>query len=370
MSSPTSFWRVADANLNRCAEGLRVLEEVARFLLNDATLSAQCKTLRHQLGAASQSSSTLLYSARDVAQDVGASAEEGLRGDVTALVQANAKRAQESLRVLEEWAKLPDSPPEFSAAMFAQARFSLYELERSLLGRVLRRAKAARVQGLYLIIDPEALGGRTEAEVTQAALVGGAQVIQLRDKRREKGLALPVAQQLQALCARHGALFIVNDDPDLALAVGADGVHLGQKDLPVHVARQLLAIDMLVGCSTAVLEEAQNAEAEGADYIAVGAMFPSPSKADTRPAGVETLRQVRAITLRPLVAIGGITEENVTEIIQAGADAVAIISAVAGAPDVKEAARRIVQRIQQAKALRQALRRRSGQAQDKASSRG
>ena len=207
------------------------------------------------------------------------------------------------------------------------------------------------LRGLYVIIDPSALlrtgpavaPGRDEVEIARAALDGGARLIQLRDKTREKGLQLPVAEALQALCRERSALFIVNDHLDLALAAGADGVHVGQKDLPVAVVRRL-APEMVIGCSTNDAEEARRAQAGGADYVSVGRLFPTGSKDDTRPATTETLRSVKAAVSLPVCAIGGINETNIGDVLAAGADMAAVIAAVTAAPDVAAAARRLAER--------------------------
>ena len=200
-----------------------------------------------------------------------------------------------------------------------------------------------QLRGLYVIIDPALAPGRDELQVARAALDGGARLIQLRDKTREKGLQLPVAEALQRLCRQRGALFIVNDHVDLALAVGADGVHVGQKDLPVAVVRRL-APETLIGCSTNDPEEARRAEADGADYVSVGRLFPTGSKDDTRPATAETLRAVKAAVSLPVCAIGGINESNIDAVIAAGANMAAVIAAVIAAPDVADAARRLAGR--------------------------
>ena len=200
------------------------------------------------------------------------------------------------------------------------------------------------LRGLYVIIDPEVARGRDETEIARQAIEGGARLIQLRDKSREKGLQLPIAQALQALCREGGALFFVNDHVDLALAIGADGVHLGQKDLPVAVVRGLIPPAMLVGCSTNNPDEARLAEADGADYVSVGRLFPTGSKQNTRPATLDTLRAVRDAINIPVCAIGGVDESNVDNVIAAGADMVSVIAAVVAADDVREAARRLASR--------------------------
>jgi len=201
-----------------------------------------------------------------------------------------------------------------------------------------------KLRGLYVIIDPEVTAGRDELEIARQAIAGGARLIQLRDKRREKGLQLPIARGLRALCLETGALFFVNDHLDLALAAEADGVHLGQKDLPVDVVRRLAPSQMLIGCSTNDAEEARRAEADGADYVSVGRLYATGSKSDTRPATIDTLRAVKAAVSVPVCAIGGIDESSIDEVIAAGADMVAVIAAVVAAPDVRAAARRLAAR--------------------------
>jgi thiamine-phosphate pyrophosphorylase len=200
-----------------------------------------------------------------------------------------------------------------------------------------------KLRGLYVIIDPAVAPARDEVEIARAALEGGARLIQLRDKTRGKGLQLTVAEALHRLCRERGALFIVNDHVDLALAAGADGVHVGQKDLPVATVRRL-APAMLIGCSTNNAEEARRAEADGADYVSVGRLFPTGSKDDTRPATKETLRAVKAAVSLPVCAIGGINESNIDDVIAAGAEMAAVIAAVIAAADVSAAARRLAER--------------------------
>ena len=203
-----------------------------------------------------------------------------------------------------------------------------------------------QIRGLYVIIDPDACAGRpygrplSAVGVGRLALEGGASVVQWRDKRRDKGDQLDDARAIRALCRAHGATFIVNDHADLALAAGADGVHLGQHDLPIAAVRPIVR-EMIIGVSTNTVEEAQRAEAAGADYVAVGAIFPTRSKDVTRAASIERLRDVRTAVRVPVVAIGGIDASNIGEVIAAGADAAAVISAVCGAASPERAAREL-----------------------------
>jgi thiamine-phosphate diphosphorylase len=199
-----------------------------------------------------------------------------------------------------------------------------------------------RISGLYVIIDPQQTRGRDPVEVARQALHGGARILQWRDKTRDKGEQLPEARSIRELCREHNALFIVNDHVDLALACAADGAHLGREDLPVNTVRPWTPAGFLLGVSTNNADEARQAERDGADYVAVGSIFPTGSKETTRPASPERLREVKQAVGIPVVAIGGINEDNVAQVLEAGADAVAVISAVCGADDVEEAARRLV----------------------------
>jgi thiamine-phosphate pyrophosphorylase len=341
--------RAIDANLDRLGEGLRTLEDIARFLLNDAELCGQLKSLRHGLLKDDFSLQQQILTARKAEEDVGAFAsvpDEEQRKDLPSLAIANAKRAQESLRALEEFAKLPDISPALDPAKFKQARFDLYSLEQKLVSRLLRQDKADRLTGLYVIIDTEALKGRSEVEVAHQVIQGGARVIQLRDKQRSRAELLEIARGLKNLCSERGVLFVINDYLDLALAVDSDGLHLGPKDLPMSESRRLMPMDKLIGCSAATLSEAVRAQSQGADYIAVGSIYPTSSKEEFKLVGLETLQQVRKSVSLPLVAIGGIDHTNVEEVMKAGADSIAVIKAVLGAKDAREATRELVARIE------------------------
>ena len=192
---------------------------------------------------------------------------------------------------------------------------------------------------LYVILDRAATRGRDLEEILDATIAGGCRLIQLREKEWPSGRLLPLAERLRDRCRRGGVTFIVNDRVDLAIAVGADGVHLGQDDLPTRAARPLLRPGMVLGRSTHSVAQAREAQSEGADYIAVGSMFPTQTKPDFELVGPELIRAVRPATKAPLIGIGGITLENVAQVIRAGADGVAVISAVCGAPDPAAATR-------------------------------
>ena len=343
-ATPHQTLRIIDANLNRIGEGLRLLENIARLVLNDVSLTQQLKTMRHELIVGDWSFNKQLLQARDAEGDVGVNIEapgQEQPRDIPTMIIANSRRIQESLRTMEELAKVPDIPTELGSEKFMQARFDLYTIERNLVSRLLRQDKVKQLHGIYAIIDMQALQGRNPAEVASQVIQGGAKIIQLRDKVLSKKELLPIAQQLKNLCAEHNVLFIVNDYLDIALAADADGLHLGQDDLPIKEAHKLLPIDKFLGCSTHTVEQAKTAESEGADYIGVGSIYPTPSKETAIIVGLNTLRQVRQAVSLPIVAIGGINKDNAAEVMAAGADAVAVISAILQAESPQEAARQI-----------------------------
>ena len=341
--------RIIDANLNRAGEGLRFLEDLARLILNDASLTQQLKTMRHELVIGDWPFNQQLLQSRnsegDVGIDIEAPGEEKQR-ELPLTVVANARRIQESLRTLEELSKIPGTTPKLDPEKFKQARFALYTIEQTLLSKLSRQDKTKHLTGLYAIVDSQALNGRSHLEVTNQLIRGGAKTIQLRDKLRSKDELLPIAQQLKNLCSEHGVLFIMNDYLDLALAAGADGLHLGQKDLPIRIARKLLPIDIILGCSVTTVDQAIAAELGGADYIAVGSIYPTSSKERATVVGLERLRQVRQAVSLPLIGIGGINKDNAAEVIAAGANSVAVISAILQAEDIEEAARQIIARFE------------------------
>jgi len=346
---PQPAWRVIDASLNRIGEGLRFLEDLARLVLNDSVLTQQLKNMRHELLRSDWLLQQQLLESRNAADDVGINIEavgEEKQRELQILAVANARRVQESLRTIEELAKLPEAATKLDSERFKQARFNLYSIEQELLSRLLRHDKTKRLCGLYAIIDTQALQGRSHIEAATQAIRGGARVVQLRDKLLSKKELLPIAKELRKLCVEHTVLFIMNDYLDLALASDADGLHLGQDDLPIKVARKLLPMGKILGCSTKTVDQAVAAQSEGADYIAVGSIYPTSSKETAKVVGLDRLRKIRQQITLPLVAIGGINKDNVREVVTAGADSVAIISAILQAEDIEAAARQIANKLE------------------------
>jgi thiamine-phosphate pyrophosphorylase len=204
---------------------------------------------------------------------------------------------------------------------------------------------------LYVILDRAAARDRDLVDVLEATIAGGCRMVQLREKEWPPGRLWPLAERVRGRCRAAGVTFIVNDRVDLALAVDADGVHLGQEDLPADRARSLLRPGMILGLSTHSVAQARAARANGADYIAVGSMFPTPTKPDFDLVGPDLIQKIRREIPLPLIGIGGITHDNVAEVIRAGADGVAVISAVCAAADPEAATRRFLDRIRAARGL-------------------
>lgn len=195
---------------------------------------------------------------------------------------------------------------------------------------------------LYVITDETVAGGRSHAEIARQAVLGGADVIQLRDKGRSCTGLVAIGREIAAITRNAGAAFIVNDRLDVAMACGADGVHLGQGDLQVSSARQLAPPGFVIGVSVGTAEEAVEAERDGADYVALSPTFFTASKDDAGPGhGLDRLREIRRAVSLPVVAIGGINRQNVEDVIAAGADGIAVISAVVASPDITAAAREL-----------------------------
>lgn len=333
--------RIIDANLNRLREGLRVIEEHARFVLEDQRSASRVKELRHAVrGYVEQIGSGRLLAARDTPHDVGreiTTEDEGVRDGVDDVLTASFARCQQAARVLEEYAKI--SAPA-AAALASGWRYELYTLEVAIRARGprLRQMRAGR---LYVLITESLCAGHWQI-AAEAALAGGAACLQLREKEIDDGELLARAVALREMTARHNALLFINDRPDIAKLAKADGVHVGQDDLSIADVRRVAGGDVLVGKSTRTAEQLSAALVEEPDYVAVGPMYPSGTKPQDFIAGLEYLRLARERTQLPVVAIGGIDAGNVGEVFTGGADLVAVCSAVISAPDPRAAAQAIL----------------------------
>lgn len=203
---------------------------------------------------------------------------------------------------------------------------------------------------LYVITGEQFHPNRHYLEVIEEAIQGGADIVQLREKNKTKKELLVMARELKDLTARYGVTFIVNDHIDIALAVDADGIHLGQDDLPLREARKIMGPNKVIGISTHAIDEAIQAEKDGADYIGVGPVFETKSKVDVvDPVGLEYVKEVVAHTSVPFVAIGGIKLHNLNDVLKAGAQSICVISAIVGAENVKETTQAFSEQIKAAR---------------------
>ena len=207
-----------------------------------------------------------------------------------------------------------------------------------------------KVGVLHVITDTTIQSRFTHAQLAEMAIEGGADTIQFRQKTGTTRDLLNTAREVQAICSRHSVPLIVNDRADIALAIGSAGVHFGQDDLPIVVGRKLFPPDSIIGASARTEEKIMEAIAEGADYIGFGPIRKTSSKSDAEaPKGLDALARMCEIAQCPVIAIGGITVEDVYDVIRAGAHGVAVISAVCGEPDPPAATQRLVAEIHRAK---------------------
>jgi thiamine-phosphate pyrophosphorylase len=314
-----AIYRILDANLDRAREGLRIIEEWCRLGLDNSHLAENCKKMRQELA---QWHTYELRQARDTPGDVGTDLshpQEETRQSIEQLLQANLCRTQEALRVIEEYGKLYKPQMAMTAK---QMRYQIYTLESNLLSDRLHRQ--LQNSYLYLVTSPS----EHILAVVDAALQGGLTLVQYRDKEADDTLRLAQAEQLCQLCHQYGALFIVNDRIDIALAVNADGVHLGQQDFPIALAREVLGSQKIIGRSTTNPEEMAKAIAEGADYIGVGPVYETPTKPNKAAAGLDYLRYAATNSTIPWFAIGGIDLNNLNEVLLTGAQRVAVVRAI------------------------------------------
>ncbi len=287
------FPQIIDANVNRIAEGLRVIEEYLRFIKRDPVLTERLVHIRHQVNAAEPNPIANVAS-RDIEKDVRAKQPPSPRPTVIGLLKANFKRAEEGLRVMEEYT---------GNALYTNLRYDTYQLERD----VLLLAAAPQVpRGIYLVHD--------QVDVLIQGAKNGATIVQLRDKGATKATLFDNATRLKGALPT-GICFIVNDHLDIALAVDADGFHSGQDDIPIPEQRRLLGPDKIIGRTTHTLEQGLAAQADGADYISIGPIWDTPSKPDRPGIGLDYLSAAQTRFTIPYVAIGGINSTTIGQVL-------------------------------------------------------
>lgn len=338
-----SVYRILDASANRAGEGMRTLEEFARFILGDAPACESWKKLRHDLtSVVNRFSRQGLLESRDTPGDVGTTIRtpsEYQRQNVSSVIAAAAARTQQSLRTLEEYGKTIDPQ---AAADFEQIRYRCYSLSADLELRSAARQQYDRLQSacLYALVGCDSNLDSFVASIATLA-DAGVDLFQLRDADADDRTLLDRARVGTQIADQHGALLIVNDRPDIAIASGAHGVHVGQEEMPVAATRQIVGPNRMIGVSTHNIKEARQAVADGADYIGCGPVFPGRTKNFESFPGPKFLEQISAEISLPSFAIGGIDLTNVDQVIRTGIRRIAVTAAIRDADDPRAAAGRL-----------------------------
>jgi thiamine-phosphate pyrophosphorylase len=335
-----AVYRIIDANFNRAREALRVIEDYCRFALNSKSLSARTKELRHQLcSAIVQLDSNKLISSRDTLSDVGVGqiiAGQHTRTDLKDCFTAGSKRLVEALRVLSEVIQTQNRE---IAGQIEQLRYAAYTLEKDsvLIGEPLEKYRKVE---LYIVIT-----SNFPAEIlslTSQCASGGADCIQLRAKDIQNDDLYAAAIEFVKICKNNNVCSIINDRVDIAIASDADGVHFGQNDLPVQLARQIELKPMIIGKSTHSLEQLKNACDEKPTYVGLGPVYATTTKLTAEPVGLDYIKKAAEILAdEPIghAAIGGITKDNIVQVLNAGADCIAVCNAVTKSIDPEGACR-------------------------------
>ncbi len=330
-----------DANADRAAEALRVIGDIARFILDDKTTAEMCKAMRSEFWAVYSSVPGLQQKSlacRDSIGDVGREFRSDAHQDVSKILQSNLHRAQESFRVLEEAFRTVDQSV---SNKLSSLRYQCYDIEPSLMNRMEDWSLQHKLDfGLYVVLGSEFSNGRGFIEVAEKAIRGGAGAIQLRDKEMDKRDLFEWAKRLRDLTAKQGVAFIINDHIDIALAVDADGVHLGQGDFPVVDARRIMGPRYIIGASTHSIDQAKQAVQDGCSYFNVGPVFSTQTKQLAHPpVGLDLVKNVSETFDFPFTVMGGIKLHHVQSLLDAGARRIAVVTAVISEDDIESAAR-------------------------------
>jgi thiamine-phosphate pyrophosphorylase len=301
-------YRVIDANINRAKEGLRVVEDICRFILDNEQLTDQVKNIRHQLTKLIETPDWLLVQARGSDEDVARGRDVPRRKSTRQVFTANMKRATEAARVLEEFCK--------NGNAIKDVRYALYDLEKTMYQQL--RLKLPFEYDVYVVSD--------SVEVLKKAVLDGAAIVQLRDKQSSREIIKQKALELKKYQEEKEFIFILNDDLELAIEIGADGVHVGQ-DMPTPKNTELI-----VGKTTHNITQAKQAVADGANYISAGPVYPTPTKPGRPAVGLKYVREVATQIDIPFVTIGGIDLNNLTDVLKAGARTIGIVRAADQTP--------------------------------------
>ncbi len=331
--------RIIDANINRASEALRVIEEIARFALEDENTAQELKNLRHELITVFNKSYKELIKSRDTQNDAGTKIPNpSAKKNLMDIHKANFNRLQQALRVLSE----------FDGRIGDNFRYNSYILEQKMyqkLGKI-HKKYLLKDKKLYLVTDRSKFNNGDEfLNAIASALQGGVQVVQLREKTSSAREFIALGKRVRELCALYEAVFIINDRVDIALAVNSDGVHLGRDDMDITSARKILGSEAIIGLSTHCPEHALRAVEAGADYIGVGPVYTTPTKPGRQAVGLGYVEWAAENIAIPWFAIGGIDTGNLEHVVKAGASRVAAVRAIMNAQEPGEHARCFLERL-------------------------
>lgn len=338
--------RVIDANLNRAAEAARILEEVARFLLDDKNLAEKLKNIRHKINSAQEENYGDYLKARDTQNDVGVDIKNTTdRINLENIFKANIKRLQQALRTLAEYA----GGDKKNVSLFEKLRYESYTLEKIMWHQLKEKGISSKIsedKKLYLVTNSDQFNSDDEfLDAIASALEGGIDILQLREKNMSAKKILELGKKIKQLCLQYDTIFIVNDRIDIAYMLEADGVHLGQDDLDIKAAREILGDKCIVGISTHEPKQALKAVEDGADYIGVGPVFATPTKKGRIPVGLEYVKWASENIDIPFFAIGGIECENIDKVLEAGAKKIAVVRAIINAKSPQKEAEKFINKL-------------------------
>jgi len=323
--------QIIDANLDRAREGLRVLEDWARFGLGENNYVSRIKNFRQILG---KNHLEIYKQTRNYVEDQSKGLthiEQFSRKTPKQIISSNSGRVQEALRVIEEFSRIHNHE---LSKIASEIRYEIYTLEIDLLSlsNCRKSQKILKDNDLYVITDPK----DNLLEIIEEILIAGVRIIQHRFKTGTDKDHLQEAIQIKNLCKRYDSLFIINDRLDIALASNADGIHLGQDDLDLRTARKLLGYSKIIGISANNEIDISNALKEGVDYIGIGPVFETKTKKDKKPIGIEKIKTLTKDLNIPWFAIGGIKSDNISYLKRNGCKKVALVSQLMNSEDPKE----------------------------------
>ncbi len=327
-------YRILDANVNRAAEGIRVIEDICRFNFENEELTEKLRNIRHAIRKNLKKYDSHMLKHRDSNHDIGKKITKksnlDKKNSIHQIIMANFKRALEAIRVIEEILKTTKDMYE-TGKIYEEIRYKLYYLEKDVLACI---NKKILPRGIYGITFERFSNGRSNIQIVKEMIEAGVKVIQYREKNKSFREMYEEASILREMTKEAGVIFIVNDHIELAMMIEADGVHIGQDDWPINEVRKLVGDDKIIGLSTHEKKQALDALTEGADYIGVGPIFDTKTK-DYPTVGLEYLEYVAQNIEIPFVAIGGIKEHNIEEVLKTGAKSIALVTEITQANNIK-----------------------------------